>query len=88
MEKVFFDNVSLRFNKSTKKRDKMTSQDIYREICNTEISIPIYCQAWWLDAIKSSHQWDAIIIKDKSNNILAVMPYFLTKRYILMQINT
>lgn len=58
----------------------MKNSDIYRNFCEKEKSIPLFSQAWWLDATAGAGNWDvALVIKD--DKLLASLPYFLKSRY-------
>ena len=50
----------------------------YRIFCKHEKSIPIFSKDWWLDAVCGDDNWDVIIIK-KGQDIVATLPYYLTK---------
>ncbi|MHA8053751.1 GNAT family N-acetyltransferase [Aquirufa sp. OSTEICH-129A] len=52
----------------------MTNKEKYREFCKTEISIPIFSKAWWLDALCGDN-WDVCLVEDDSK-IVASMPYY------------
>ena len=58
----------------------MNNKEIYRELCQIEKSIPIFSQAWWLDAVCGHEKWDVCIYK-KNDRILGAMPYYLKKYY-------
>ncbi|XOF34040.1 MAG: GNAT family N-acetyltransferase [Candidatus Electrothrix sp. YB6] len=58
----------------------MSQKDKYRELCQTESTIPIFSRDWWLDAVcGGSEHWDAAIV-EKNGNILASNPYFIRKK--------
>ncbi|WP_263079615.1 GNAT family N-acetyltransferase [Endozoicomonas sp. Mp262] len=57
----------------------MRNQERYKELCGRESSIPIFSQAWWLDAV-AEKQWDVVIIS-KNGQIEATLPYTLRKKY-------
>lgn len=59
---------------------KLTNQQKYRVLCNEEKSIPLFSQAWWLDATAGPAQWDVVLVS-KGNEFVASMPYVLRKRY-------
>lgn len=48
----------------------------YIRFCEKEIQIPIFSQAWWLDAVCGENNWDVILIKN-SNEIIASFPYYI-----------
>ncbi|WP_137807894.1 GNAT family N-acetyltransferase [Pseudomonas sp. G(2018)] len=50
----------------------------YRELCAQETSIPLFSQAWWLDAV-AADAWD-VVLCEKDGNILASMPFVLKKK--------
>lgn len=52
----------------------------YRTLCNQESSIPLFSQAWWLDATAGEGAWDVALV-EKGEVILAAMPYVLRKRF-------
>lgn len=57
----------------------MTNREKYRQFCEQEPTIPIFSQAWWLDAV-ARESWDVCIV-EKNGNIEASMPYVLKKKY-------
>lgn len=61
------------------------SREIYRELCNSDPAIPIYGQAWWLDAIAGPEGWDAILVTSKES-VVASMPYCLRRRRFGLQV--
>ncbi len=50
----------------------------YRELCKTEVSIPIFSQDWWLDVTAGKDNWDVAVVL-KNNEIIASLPYVLRK---------
>ncbi|TRU02513.1 MAG: GNAT family N-acetyltransferase [Microcystis aeruginosa Ma_AC_P_19900807_S300] len=52
--------------------------DKYRTLCETENSIPLFSQAWWLDTVAGKNNWDVVII-ERDKEIIASMPYLITK---------
>lgn len=54
--------------------------DRYRALCTQEPSIPLFSQAWWLDATAGQREWDVALV-EKGGAIVATMPYVLRKRY-------
>jgi len=58
----------------------MISREKYREFCQKESSIPIFSQAWWLDAVCGKDNWSVILI-EKGGKICASMPYYIKKKY-------
>lgn len=59
----------------------MTDKDSYRELCQQEKSIPLFSQAWWMDATCGENEWNVILVRHSSGEISAAMPYFLKKRW-------
>lgn len=57
----------------------MTSKDRYRKLCEEEATIPIFSRDWWLDLV-CGDAWDVCLV-EKSDQILAAMPYCLKKQY-------
>lgn len=54
-------------------------KDSYRTLCSSEPSIPLFSQAWWLDAV-AGDSWDVALI-EKGGEIVASMPYLISERY-------
>lgn len=51
----------------------------YRALCAQEPSIPLFSQAWWLDAAAGPGGWEvALVIED--DQIVAAMPYVVKRR--------
>lgn len=57
-----------------------SAADKYRVLCVEQPSIPLFSQAWWLDATAGEGKWDVALI-EKGGAIVAAMPYVPTKRY-------
>jgi lipid II:glycine glycyltransferase (peptidoglycan interpeptide bridge formation enzyme) len=53
---------------------------IYNTLCEKEFSIPIFSQAWWLDAVAGEKNWNIVMVKS-NNEILATLPYYSKKFY-------
>lgn len=51
----------------------MTNKEKYYRLCEAESSIPIFSQAWWLDAVADS-EWDVALV-EKGGVIHASLPY-------------
>ena len=58
----------------------MNEKKRYRILCDTEQSIPLFSQAWWLDNTVIDAKWDVAIVENKGV-ILATMPYLIKKFY-------
>ena len=54
--------------------------DKYRTLCTQELSIPLFSQAWWLDATAGEGAWDVALV-EKGGGIVAAMPYVPRQRY-------
>ncbi|XLX42194.1 GNAT family N-acetyltransferase [Ectopseudomonas mendocina] len=59
--------------------------DEYRVLCSQEPSIPLFSQAWWLDATAGEGSWDVALVH-KGDTIVAAMPYVSRKRYGLLML--
>jgi hypothetical protein len=55
------------------------SKRIYRELCRTEPSIPVFSKDWWLDAACGVDGWDVAIVERKGG-IVGTLPYPLATR--------
>lgn len=54
--------------------------DRYRILCEQESSIPLFSQAWWLDAAAGVGGWDVVIV-ERDGQIIASLAYVKKKRY-------
>lgn len=54
-------------------------KELYRELCQNEISIPVFSRAWWLDAV-TENNWDISLVLD-GDEVKASMPYVIKKKY-------
>ena len=46
----------------------------YIKLCETETSVPIFMQSWWLDAVcNDGVSWDVALARDKTGNITAAL---------------
>ncbi|GAA3904762.1 GNAT family N-acetyltransferase [Halomonas cibimaris] len=48
-------------------------KDIYRALCQTEPTIPLFSQAWWLDAV-AGDSWD-VVLATKGEQVIGALPY-------------
>ena len=55
-------------------------RDQYRALCESEPSIPLFSQAWWLDALAGDKGWDVALV-EKGGQVVASMPYVMRKRF-------
>lgn len=51
----------------------------YRKLCEDEPSIPLFSQAWWLDAVAEG-KWNVALVK-AGDEIMASMPYVTSTKY-------
>lgn len=52
----------------------------YRDLCQAEPSIPVFSQAWWLDATAGPHDWD-VVLNREGDKINAALPFFVRQRF-------
>ena len=52
----------------------MGEQAAYRQLCSTQASIPLFQQAWWLDATCGEGGWDVVLVR-KGEEIHAALPF-------------
>jgi hypothetical protein len=58
----------------------MTVQERYRALCESETSIPLFSQAWWLDALAGEDGWNVALV-EIGGQIVASMPYVIRRRF-------
>ena len=58
----------------------ISAVDKYHALCTQETSIPLFSQAWWLDATAGHGGWDVALV-EKGEAVVAAMPYVVRKRY-------
>lgn len=56
----------------------MSNQDTYRQLCQNRPDIPLFMQAWWLDA--TNMPWDVILFEHK-NQIAGFYVYSYVKKW-------
>jgi hypothetical protein len=54
-------------------------QQRYRKLCENEPSVPIFSQAWWLDALAGKENWDVAMVEN-DGRIVAAMPYVVRRK--------
>jgi hypothetical protein len=54
-------------------------KELYRNLCNKEISIPIFSRDWWMDAVCGEENWDVILV-EKGGQVVAALPYYFRKK--------
>lgn len=52
-----------------------SARDVYRRFCNSEPSVPLFCQDWWLDIVCGEQAWDVVIV-ERGGQIQACLPYY------------
>ena len=60
----------------------LTRKDRYRKLCESEASIPIFSQHWWLDAVCGPERWDVLLV-EKNDSIVASLPLYKKKMFSL-----
>lgn len=56
-----------------------TNKELYRNLCDTETTIPIFSRDWWMDAVCGEENWDVILI-EKGGKIVSALPYCFEKK--------
>ena len=56
------------------------AREQYRALCESETSIPLFSQAWWLDALADDDGWDVALV-EKGGQVVASMPFVMRKRF-------
>lgn len=59
----------------------MTEKEIYRDLCEKENSIPLFSQAWWMDATCGESAWNVILVRNSQGEVVASLPYLLKKKW-------
>ena len=61
----------------------MNNKEQYIQFCQKEENLPLFLQPWWLDAvtIPDGKHWDVLLAKNKGNQILAVLPFIIGKKF-------
>jgi len=57
-----------------------TNKERYRILCNDRNDIPLFMQAWWMDAVCKQEEWDVILYEEKEI-IVGALPYLLICKY-------
>lgn len=50
----------------------------YREFCDHEPSVPLFSQAWWLDAVAGRENWNAVLVY-RENEVVGALPYVIKR---------
>ena len=62
------------------KSDFTTPKNHYIAFCQSNNSIPIYMQAWWLDAVCTDGSWDVCLAYNDAEQIEGVLVYYFTQK--------
>lgn len=54
-------------------------KDVYRALCETEPTIPLFSQAWWLDAV-AGNDWN-VVLATKGQQVIGSLPYVSYKKW-------
>lgn len=54
-------------------------KDVYRALCETEPTIPLFSQAWWLDAV-AGEDWNVVLVT-KGQQVIGALPYIARKKW-------
>jgi len=54
-------------------------KEVYRELCENEPTIPLFSQAWWLDAV-AGDTWNVVLAK-KKDHVIGALPYIERNRW-------
>ncbi|MFN5622175.1 MAG: GNAT family N-acetyltransferase [Flavobacteriales bacterium] len=57
-----------------------TAKQRYAELCASEVHVPLFSQAWWLDAVCPPHEWD-VLLYEEGGHIEAALPYQLSRKW-------
>ncbi|MBF9236693.1 GNAT family N-acetyltransferase [Hymenobacter sp. BT683] len=59
----------------------------YRDFCRTAPDVPVFAQAWYLDACARGGDWEVVLVEE-DNRVVAALPYFYKQkgpfRYVTM----
>jgi len=60
----------------------MTNKERYRDFCAEHPDIPLFMQAWWLDAVTlpDGKEWN-VLLCEENGKIIAALPYHLLKKW-------
>ena len=57
----------------------MTNKEKYKQLCEKNTDIPLFSQAWWLDAVCVDGEWDVALF-EKGGKTLGSLPYYLKRK--------
>src|ERR1035437_1889742 len=60
--------------------DFQLKKERYRKLCDERQDIPLFMQAWWMDAVCNNKNWD-VLLYEKNNKIVAALVYHNVVRY-------
>lgn len=55
------------------------SLEQYRQLCDNEPSIPLFSQAWWLDAVAGPTAWGVVLVS-RGGQVMGAHPYVFHRR--------
>ncbi|HEX8659641.1 MAG TPA: hypothetical protein VF690_19015, partial [Hymenobacter sp.] len=53
----------------------MSAKALYRDFCHSAPDVPVFAQAWYLDACASGGDWDVVLAHDQ-DRVVAALPFF------------
>lgn len=53
-------------------------KQVYRELCESEPTIPLFSQAWWLDAV-AGDAWN-VVLETQGEVVVGALPYVVSKK--------
>ena len=62
------------------KLEVLESRDRYMALCEVEPSIPLFSQAWWLDAVAGPENWSAVLVM-RGDEVAGALPYVIRRRW-------
>jgi hypothetical protein len=65
----------------------MNLKEKYRTLSLKECSIPIFCQAWWMDVVCGENNWDVLLVEN-DGQINGALVYYLTKGHFNLPVIT
>lgn len=57
----------------------MSLKEKYIVFCEREKEVPVFSQAWWLDAVCGEENWNVILVEN-GEEIIASFPYYITQK--------
>ncbi|NHM17554.1 GNAT family N-acetyltransferase [Tritonibacter mobilis] len=63
----------------------MNDKENYRALCESDESVPLFHQAWWLDAVCGKNGWN-VVTYIRGGRIVAALPYVIKKKFGFSQI--